>query len=168
MMSLAHAEVYKCKGAGGRMTLSDIPCESTQVQAKEKPQPEPYKKDALAQSDALEERILAAHTKECRALRQQLSQEGLVKDGVMLALPPNTSKETAWGQYDRSCANRANDVTKLYLALKEASRLEAIRKTACEVKARDYQKRLENKAAMTENQIQEMSILASEVARGCR
>jgi hypothetical protein len=101
-------------------------------------------------------------------LRQQLGKEGLVKDGVMLTLPQNASKETAWGRYDVSCSYRAHDVTTLYLAQKEAARLEVIRKTTCEGKTRDYQKRLDNKAAMTEKQIQEMSVLASEVARGCR
>jgi Domain of unknown function (DUF4124) len=172
MMNMAQAEVYKCKSATGKLSISDIPCEPTQAQAqaqaREKPQVESYKKDTLPQSDALEERILASHTRECRALRQQLSKEGLIKDGALLTPPTNASKETAWSKYEATCLNRANDVTSLYLAQKEAARLDVIRKTACEGKARDYQQRLENKATMTEKQMQEMSILASEVARGCR
>lgn len=183
MINAAQAEVYKCRGAGGKMTISDIPCESTQVhaqgqaqaqgqgqgqgQAKEKP-PEPNKKDAPAQGDALEERILAAHTKECRVLRLQLSKEGFIKDGVVLASPQNAGKETAWGKYEVSCANRANDVTTLFLAQKETARLEAARRVICDAKARDYQKRQENKANMTEKQIEEQAILAAELARGCR
>jgi Domain of unknown function (DUF4124) len=168
----ATAEVYKCKGASGKVTMSDIPCDSTQVQAqvqtKEKPQTEQHKKDVPAQGDALEERILAAHTRECRSLRQQLSKEGLLKDGVVLASPQNAGKETTWTKYEASCLNRANDVANLYLAQKETARLEAVRKATCDAKANDYQKRQVNKANMTEKQTDELAILAAELARGCR
>jgi hypothetical protein len=184
LVNIAHAEVHKCRGAGGKMTISDLPCEqglppssssSTKTQAntntlitKEKTLAEGYKNDTSSRVEALEDRIMAAHTSECRALRQHLYKQGGFKEGILTKQSKDDGKESVWSLYEATCAARANDITALYLAQKENAMLEAVRKRNCEAKALNLQKRQENKSSLTEKQAEELAVLATEVARGCR
>lgn len=186
MMNTAHAAVYKCKTAGAKITISDLPCENilpsqpsmfdsvnpraqekTPRQEKVKEKAQSLKNETQTQGDSLEERILAGHTMECRAWRQELSQQGQIKEGALLG-SFRAKKESVGAKYEASCLTRANDITVLYLAQKESAKFEAARKVTCEAKARDYQKRQDSKAVMTEKQATELAFLASELARGCR
>lgn len=160
--------------------MSDLPCEQqasnsiikvAQTKVKTASSSTDDKTTAITTPtrDSLEDRILAGHNPECKALRQNISQQGAIKDGIInVPTKADTGLQSAWGRYQALCLTQAKDITVLYTAQKEGEKREAARKAACEIKTREYKNRSLTKSSMTEAQLDNLAILGAEVARGCR
>jgi hypothetical protein len=180
-----HAEVYKCIGANGRMVIGDQPCtvkDTVVAGAKERfkePLPRATVNRVLGQSerdsaafsqDYLEQKIQLKHDPECRGIRIQLKKNGhFASKPLLVEATLSDADKLIWEHYRISCLSQAKDVVVLDEAQKDGASLERVRKAACDIKTRDYEKRRQTvNASSSDLEANALAVLQAEVLRGCR
>lgn len=177
------AEIYKCMGPGGRVTIGDQPCAPSGADAAaafEKSKavfastpamrtPDKTDKEPSSTALALEEKILQMHSPECREFRIQLKRLSYLADASLVVHRPiSVGDRSIWEHYQLKCLPQAGDIVALSLAQQDGAKRESSRKALCDRKAVEYERRKKMGSHLSEIEAQALAVLASEVARGCR
>lgn len=188
----SYGAIYKCVDAKGRVLIGDQPCVVRDIAATSSRdggkeavaavavQPsataaikEPLQAErvqALSEREALEQKIQLKHNTECRGMRIQLKKQGHFASNA-LHLEPSVNKDDKLIElrYQQNCLAQVKDIVVLDQAQKESMSAEKARKTACDIKTREYEKRKQLlNSASSDLDITTFDVLHAEVRRGCR
>jgi hypothetical protein len=175
-------EVYRCTDSSGRVLIGDQPCAvknggtSTSPKVKEpnalmtRQATQSDKEQVSMTRDSLEQKIESKHNLECRDMRGQLKKHGHFASNVLLLGATLTQDDRLiWERYQVACLAQAKDIVILDQAQRERADTDKVRKAACDIKTRDYEKRaqmLNNSSSDLERSA--LAVLQAEVSRGCR
>ncbi len=182
--------IYKCVDMSGRVLISDQQCVVNDVApgVKEKPKAslpvvavvasaatnkEPFQAERaliLLERESLEQKIQLKHNTECRDMRTQLKKQGhFASNALHLELSVNKNDKLLEAQYQKNCLAQVKDIVVLDQAQKERMSAEKARKTICDIKTREYEKRKQQlNSTSSDLDITTLEVLQVEVKRGCR
>lgn len=175
----AHAAIYKCTGADGKVSFNDQPCTAGQVAAtvKSAAPPRPSLPNAnsapgsLSASDpdaasraAAHERFRAAQTPQCVALGDRIT--SLIESGAR-GVGGVEVKETI-DRYEQQCAAQARVAMNAENARGEARQKQLVVDGECAEKRRVLAERRPRLASLSSEDKKAFAAVESEVARVCR